>query len=64
MLSARSHLTLMCIGIYPRYEVAPELDDITFNDPLFGEFYDINAEKLVSAEVVEHIASKLRQHIK
>jgi len=49
--------------IYPRYEVAPKLDGITFNDPLFGEFYDNNAEKLVSTEVVEHIATKLRQHI-
>lgn len=49
--------------IYPRYEIAPVVDGITFDDPLFGEFYDNDAERLVSEEVVEHIASKLRQNI-
>jgi diadenosine tetraphosphate (Ap4A) HIT family hydrolase len=49
--------------IFPRYEVAPVLDCITFDDSLFGEFYDNNAERPVSAETVEHIASTLRQHI-
>jgi diadenosine tetraphosphate (Ap4A) HIT family hydrolase len=49
--------------IYPRYEVAPVLDGITFDDPLFGEFYDVNAERPVGIETVEHIASALRQHI-
>jgi diadenosine tetraphosphate (Ap4A) HIT family hydrolase len=49
--------------VFPRYEIAPTIDSITFEDPLFGEFYNDNAEKLVSTEVVEHIASKLRQHI-
>jgi hypothetical protein len=39
------------------------LDGITFDDPLFGEFYDDKAQRLVSVEVVEHIASKLRQNI-
>jgi len=49
--------------IYPRYEVDPELDGITLNVPLFGEFYDNNARKLVNSDVVDHIASKLRQNI-
>jgi diadenosine tetraphosphate (Ap4A) HIT family hydrolase len=49
--------------VFPRYEVAPVLDGITFDDPLFGEFYDDKAQRLVSVEVVEHIASKLRQNI-
>ncbi len=49
--------------IYPRYETAPVIDGITFEDPLFGEFYDNNAERFVDEKVVEHIATRLRQNI-
>lgn len=49
--------------VYPRYEKAVVINGITFDDPLFGEFYDNNAEKLVSEEIVEQIAAKLQQHI-
>lgn len=50
--------------IFPRYEVAPVLDGIKFDDPLFGEFYDNNAERLVGDETIERIASTLRQYLK
>lgn len=49
--------------IFPRYKTAPVLDGITFDDPLYGEFYDDKAERLVSDGVVEHIADKLRAHL-
>jgi diadenosine tetraphosphate (Ap4A) HIT family hydrolase len=49
--------------IYPRYEIAPVFDDITFDDSLFGEFYNNSAERLVDAQTVERIAATLRQHI-
>lgn len=49
--------------IFPRYEIAPMLDGISFEDVLFGEFYDDGAKRYVSAETVEHIASRLRLHI-
>jgi len=49
--------------VFPRYEIAPVLDGITFDDPLFGKIYDNHAERLVSAETVEHIAATLRQRI-
>lgn len=50
--------------IYPRYEVTPVLDGITFDDPLFGKFYDDKAERPVTAETVAKIAATLRQHLK
>lgn len=49
--------------IFPRYAVAPMLNGIPFDDPLFGEFYDNNAKHTVDAETVELIAEALRQHI-
>src|ERR1019366_6447028 len=45
--------------IFPRYRKAPVLNGIAYDDPLFGHFYNDNAERLVSIEVVEQIASKL-----
>lgn len=49
--------------IYPRYEVAQTIDSITFDDPLFGEFYDDKAERFITPETVKDIAFTLRQHI-
>jgi diadenosine tetraphosphate (Ap4A) HIT family hydrolase len=49
--------------IYPRYEVAPVLNGITFDDPLFGEFYDNSAVRNVDEQTVEQIASTLRSYI-
>lgn len=49
--------------IYPRYEKAPELDDIIFDDALFGEFYDDNAKRIVSDETVKHIEVKLTDYL-
>ena len=49
--------------IFPRYKVAPILDCVTYDDPLYGNFYDDNAERLVSDEVVEQIVEKLKAHL-
>ncbi len=49
--------------IYPRYKNAQLFEGITFDDPLFGNFYDDKASRPVSKEVVEAIASKLRQQL-
>ncbi|MGH7237202.1 MAG: HIT family protein [Candidatus Saccharimonadales bacterium] len=49
--------------IYPRYKKAQVIDGITFDDPLFGNFYDDTAERLVSQDTVKEIASKLRQQL-
>ena len=49
--------------IFPRYKVAPVLDGITYDDPLYGNFYDDCAERLVSDEVVEKIVEKLKRFL-
>lgn len=49
--------------IFPRYKVAPLLDGVTYDDPLFGNFYDDKAERIVSNEVVEQIVSKLKSQL-
>lgn len=49
--------------IYPRYRVAPVVAGISFDDPLFGNFYDDEAENIVSDEIVREIAAKLREHL-
>ncbi|HET8991616.1 MAG TPA: HIT family protein [Candidatus Saccharimonadales bacterium] len=49
--------------IYPRYKTAQEIDDIKFDDSLYGNFYDNTAERLLSEETVSKIASELRQHL-
>lgn len=49
--------------IYPRYKIAPEFDGTTFDDPLFGNFYDDKAKRIVSSETAEAIASRLRQQL-
>lgn len=49
--------------IYPRYKTAPQIDDVKYDDILFGNMYDSKAERIVSDEIVEHIASKLRHNI-
>lgn len=49
--------------IFPRYKVAPVLNGVVYEDSLFGNFYDDNAERLVSNEVVGQIVSKLKKHL-
>ena len=49
--------------IFPRYKVAPVVDGITFDDPLYGRFYDDKAEHMVSDETAEKIAQILRDNI-
>jgi diadenosine tetraphosphate (Ap4A) HIT family hydrolase len=49
--------------LFPRYKNAPQVGGITFDDPLYGEHYDPNAEKIVSDEVVEKIIEKLKEHL-
>jgi len=45
----------------PRYKVAPVLDGISYDDPSYGEFYnDDDAKRIVSNEVIEQIAEKLK----
>ena len=49
--------------IYPRYKKAQEINGITFDDTLFGNFYDNSAERLVDEDNVKEIASRLRQQL-
>ena len=49
--------------IFPRYKSAPTIEGMTFDDPLFGNFYDNKAERIVSDEIVEKVASTLRQQL-
>lgn len=49
--------------IYPRYNEAHSLDGITFDDPLFGEFYDHDLKRIVSDETMDHIATELRKYL-
>ena len=49
--------------IYPRYKIAPTLDGTTYEDTLFGNFYDSELEKLVDDETTEKIALKLAAYI-
>jgi len=49
--------------IYPRYKTDYVIDDITFDDSLFGNFYDNTAERLVNEETARKIASELRQQL-
>lgn len=50
--------------IYPRYKKAPIFNSVTYDDALFGNMYDNEAERLVSEDVVAQIAEKLRSYIK
>lgn len=49
--------------ILPRYHEAPVFEGITFDDQLFGSFFDVDAERIVSEDVVAAIADKLRNTI-
>jgi len=49
--------------IFPRYSKAPELDGVVYDDPLYGEFYDDNTKHLVDDEVVQKIATGLREYL-
>lgn len=50
--------------IYPRYKTAPVLDGTTYDDPLFGNFYDSKRERIVDDTTVEKIATKLAEYLK
>jgi len=47
--------------IFPRYKNPVEFMDITFVDELYGNFYDDNARKPISEEVVAAIAQRLKE---
>ncbi len=49
--------------IYPRYKHAPVFDSVTYDDPLYGEFYDNKLERNVDDAIVYRIASKLRKYL-
>lgn len=49
--------------IFPRYRTTPEIEGVLFEDKLFGEFYDNEAEYLVDDNFVSKIASILKSHI-
>jgi diadenosine tetraphosphate (Ap4A) HIT family hydrolase len=49
--------------IFPRYKQAPVLAGITFDDPLYGHHYDPRAKRMVTDEVVEKIAEKLKVYL-
>lgn len=49
--------------IYPRYKTAPVLNGVAYDDPLFGEFYDNTAERLVDDSTVEQIVAKLKTYL-
>lgn len=49
--------------IYPRYKVAPEVAGLVFDDPTFGEHIDIDRVNIVSDEVLDQIAMKVREQL-
>ena len=49
--------------IYPRLKTALVINGITFDDPLFGHYYDTKAERLVSQDTIAEIATRLRQEL-
>jgi diadenosine tetraphosphate (Ap4A) HIT family hydrolase len=57
---ARPHNPHVHWHVLPRYEIAPTIAGITFEDPVYGELFDGSAEKLVSDEVVDQIVAQLR----
>lgn len=49
--------------IFPRYKVAPIISGTQFDDPLYGNFYDDTAERMVDDKMVDVIVKKLKSHI-
>lgn len=49
--------------IFPRYKVAPVFEGVAYEDMLYGNFYDDNAERLVNDDIVEKIISKLKPYL-
>lgn len=49
--------------IYPRYQTAPILDGVEYDDPLFGNFYDTEVERLVDDKTTQKIAEKLAEYL-
>lgn len=49
--------------IFPRYKTAPIFNNATYDDPVYGEHYDSNAERLVDDNTAELIAAKLSNYL-
>lgn len=49
--------------VFPRYKVAPQIDDAIFNDPLYGDLFDHKAERLVGDEIIEKIMQQLKTYL-
>jgi diadenosine tetraphosphate (Ap4A) HIT family hydrolase len=50
--------------VYPRYQTPPMLDGVSYEDALFGNFYNNKLERIVSDETAQKIAAKLSQYLK
>jgi diadenosine tetraphosphate (Ap4A) HIT family hydrolase len=50
--------------IYPRYKTPPMFDGVSYEDTLYGNFYDNKLERMVSDETAQKIASKLSEYLK
>lgn len=49
--------------IFPRYKIPPVLNGVEYGDELYGEFYDDNAERLVTDDVVKEITRQLSGYL-
>lgn len=49
--------------ILPRYRIAPVFNGKAYEDPLYGEHYDPQAERMVDNETVHQITEILKSHI-
>lgn len=49
--------------IFPRYRIAPVLNGVYYDDPLYGEHYDPLAERLVDVDTVHQITEILKSHL-
>lgn len=49
--------------LLPRYKQAPVFQGVTYDDPLYGNFFDDNAERLVDDDVVDAIIAELKAHL-
>lgn len=50
--------------IFPRYKEPVELQGMTFEDTRYGIFYDNDAQRPVSQEVVAEIVQRLKTHLR
>lgn len=49
--------------VFPRYKTAPVLNGLAYDDPLYGEHYDPQAERLVDDATVHQITEILKSHL-